>query len=105
MYKSVIAAALTAGLRRRRIRWSVVSRPELAPSEPVVRDIVERLLQGNPVVPYYLRTHDAQAVTISDLLTRRHVERSCAAFMDGQVELISRSTGESKKHSQPLVRN
>jgi DNA-binding CsgD family transcriptional regulator len=75
----VIRAEITgytqADLRHRRIKWSVVSRPELNLSKPDMKQIVERHLQGNPVVPYYLTTRDARAVTISDFLTRQEFHR------------------------------
>ncbi len=64
-----------ADVRQRRILWSRLNPPELDLTQPEARRINERYLEGNPVVPYYLRTGDRSAVTISDFLTRRQFHR------------------------------
>ena len=55
-------------LTKRLARWVV--RPA-AGGDPRNQGLAERYLRDNPVVPYYLRTGDPQAVRISDFLTRR----------------------------------
>jgi hypothetical protein len=41
----------------------------------------------------------------SDALSRRHLERSCAGYLDGHVEMVSRSGGNRKDRVWPTVRN